>query len=101
MSIFPIFAADRLRTRLRENATRKVSQPESVVVSLPQVSSMVERTLMGMPRLDQRLPRRSDLPFGSSVVVAASKPDVHQLSAWSGVRYVAGQPCQIRLRDVS
>jgi SAM-dependent methyltransferase len=72
MSVFPIFAVDRLRTRLRERATEK---RESDVATLPQVSPVVERTLMGLSRLDQGLLRHSDLPFGSSVVVAARKPE--------------------------
>jgi SAM-dependent methyltransferase len=70
MSVFPIFAADRLRTRVRERATGR-TDPD--VATLPRVSPTVERTLMALSRLDQRLLRRFELPFGSSVVVAATK----------------------------
>jgi hypothetical protein len=73
MSVFPIFAADRLRTRLRERTPEK---PDSDVATLPQVSPVVERTLMALSRLDQRLLQRRNPPVGSSVVVAASKPSV-------------------------
>ena len=73
MSVFPIFAADRLRTRLRERTPEK---PDSDVATLPQVSPVVERTLMALSRLDQRLLQRRNPPVGSSVVVAASKPGV-------------------------
>jgi hypothetical protein len=73
MSVFPIFAADRLRTRQRERTPEK---PDSDVATLPQVSPVVERTLMALSRLDQRLLQRRNLPVGSSVVVAASKPGV-------------------------
>jgi SAM-dependent methyltransferase len=69
-SVFPIFAADRLRNRVRERATDRTG-PD--VATLPQVSPTVERTLMALSRLDQRLLRRFELPFGSSVVVAATK----------------------------
>jgi SAM-dependent methyltransferase len=70
MSVFPIFAVDRLRTRVRERVTDGAG-PD--VATLPRVSSTVERTLMALSRLDQRLLQRFDLPFGSSVVVAATK----------------------------
>ena len=70
MSVFPIFAADRLRTRLRERATDRT---DADVATLPQVSPTVERTLMALSQVDQGLLRAFNLPFGSSVVVAASK----------------------------
>jgi hypothetical protein len=70
MSVFPIFAADRLRTRLRERATDRT---HADVATLSQESPTVERALMGLSRLDQGLLRGFNLPFGSSVVVAASK----------------------------
>jgi hypothetical protein len=35
---------------------------------------MLERVLVGLAVLDQRLLRAHDLPFGSSVLLAASKP---------------------------
>jgi SAM-dependent methyltransferase len=78
MSVFPIFAVDRLRARTRERVTRSTpTSPDTGVVSLPQVSPTVERVLLCLSRLDRLLLRRRNLPFGSSVVVAASKPGLH------------------------
>ncbi len=44
------------------------------VPALPAVSRLIHRVLMGLCRLDERLLARHDLPFGSSVLVAAEKP---------------------------
>lgn len=61
---FPMFAAERLARRLRprRNEARLPTPP-------PAVSSM----LLGLCRAEQRWLRRRDLPFGSSVVVAATR----------------------------
>ena len=40
---------------------------------LDEVGTLTERMLLGLSRVDARLLRRHDLPFGSSVLVAASK----------------------------
>lgn len=68
---FPFFAADRLRTRLVEHRAR----PQAVdgEPQLPETGPAVERLLLGAAGLDRRLLPRWDLPFGSSVVVAARK----------------------------
>jgi SAM-dependent methyltransferase len=60
----PIFAAQRLAKKL---------QPASATpdTSLPEVSPAAEKVLMGLCRLDQRLLRRRNLPFGSSVIAVA------------------------------
>ncbi|WP_109510315.1 class I SAM-dependent methyltransferase [Nocardioides speluncae] len=71
---FPFFAADRLRTRLRERGRSATPLAEGEVPPLPQPSPAVESLLMACSRLDRRLLARRDLPFGSSVVVAAVKP---------------------------
>jgi SAM-dependent methyltransferase len=63
----PAFAAERLVRRLRPGRT-------SVDTALPSVSPLLERGLLGLCRLDQRVLGRRDLPFGSSVVLAAIKP---------------------------
>lgn len=68
MSVFPMFAAERVVRRLR-----KGSAPSSEN-KLAEVSPKVERALMGLSRLDQRLLGGHDLPFGSSVFLAATKP---------------------------
>ena len=41
---------------------------------LPETSPAVDRLLTGLGRVDDRVLGRRDLPFGSSVVVAARKP---------------------------
>ena len=64
--VFPMFAAERLRRRLRP-APAGDSR-------LPQVSPATDRVLMGVCRAEGRLLRRTDLPFGSSVFVAAVRP---------------------------
>jgi SAM-dependent methyltransferase len=75
MSTFPMFAVERLARRLRERAARHRPQlGAGEVPPLPQVPAAVERVLMALCRLDQVLLARHDLPFGSSVLVAATKP---------------------------
>jgi SAM-dependent methyltransferase len=81
-SVFPFFAAERLarraRHRVRQGVRRRVcgsrSGAPADIVSLPEVSPVLERVLVGLAELDQRLLRSHDLPFGSSVLLAASKP---------------------------
>jgi hypothetical protein len=68
-SVFPFFAAERLLRRLR----RRGPEAPADIVSLPEVSPPVERLLLGLARLDRALLGRRDLPFGSSVLLAASK----------------------------
>jgi SAM-dependent methyltransferase len=72
-SVFPFFAAERLARRLRRRSRSKEPRAAADIVSLPEVSPLVERVLMALTRLDRALLRRRDLPFGSSVLVAASK----------------------------
>jgi len=63
---FPIFLAERVRRRLGpapQGDTR-----------LPPVSPRADRVLMGLCAMDARVLRRRDLPFGSSVFLAAVKP---------------------------
>lgn len=71
---FPAFAAERLRTRLKERGTPPPQLGPDVVPPLPEVSPAIERILLTATRVDQGLLRRMNLPFGSSVVVAARKP---------------------------
>ena len=72
-AVFPFFAAERLVRRLRERLGGRGSTGPADVVRVPQVSPAVERLLMSLTRLDQRLLATRDLPFGSSVFVAATK----------------------------
>jgi SAM-dependent methyltransferase len=70
---FPFFAADRVRARLRERRGGAAALAGGEVPPLPQVSPAVERVLLAATQLDRAVLPRRDLPFGSSVVVAARK----------------------------
>ncbi|HET6561682.1 MAG TPA: class I SAM-dependent methyltransferase [Marmoricola sp.] len=63
-SVFPFFVAERAVRRLRRGQRAS---------SLPSVPGPVDRLLVRLSRLDRRLLRRGDLPFGSSVFLAAVK----------------------------
>lgn len=76
---FPIFAVDRLRTRVKDRSRPEPDLVAGEVAPLPEVGRHVERVLRGLSGLDRRMLGRTDLPFGSSVFVAARKP--HRLSA--------------------
>ena len=65
--VFPAFAAERLVRRVRRG------RPEDAA-RLPQPSPAVDRLLTGVSRREARWLARHDLPFGSSVFVAARKP---------------------------
>jgi len=65
--VFPVFAAERAVRRLR----RRPSPPGD---ALPRVSPAQDRVLMGLSRVERRVLRRRDLPFGSSVFLAAHRP---------------------------
>jgi SAM-dependent methyltransferase len=64
-AVFPFFLAER--------AVRRLRRP-SGEASLPAVPGSVDRLLVRLSRVDRRLLRRRDLPFGSSVFLAAVKP---------------------------
>ena len=66
-SVFPFFLAERLARRVRQRAGRT---PQG----LPAVAGPVDSMLVRLSSLDRRVLRRRDLPFGSSVLLAASKP---------------------------
>lgn len=63
---FPAFAAERLVRKLRPGGP----EPDT---SLPEVSPALDRLFMGLSHADVRWLARRDLPFGSSVVLAATK----------------------------
>ena len=67
-AVFPFFFAERAGRRLRRLAGRTSG------TGLSPVSPGVDRMLMGLSRLDHRLLGRRNLPFGSSVFLAAVKP---------------------------
>jgi SAM-dependent methyltransferase len=64
--VFPMFAAERVLRRLRGRAADDAR--------LPTVSPAAERVLLGLSRAEARVLSRADLPFGSSVFLAADKP---------------------------
>jgi SAM-dependent methyltransferase len=64
--VFPIFVAERVR--------RRVAPAPEGDTRLPQVSARADKVLMGLCAMDARVLRRCDLPFGSSVFLAAVKP---------------------------
>ncbi|MFC4783305.1 class I SAM-dependent methyltransferase [Nocardioides sp. MAHUQ-72] len=65
-AVFPLFAAERLSRRIR--------RPSGDADRLPRTSARTDRALMGLCGVEARVLRRRDLPFGSSVFVAARKP---------------------------
>ena len=65
-SVFPMFAAERGVRRLRRGP--------SVDPGLPRVSPSTDRLLVGLCAAEARWLRKHDVPFGSSVFVAAVKP---------------------------
>jgi len=67
-AVFPFFAAERIARRLRRRLGRPA--PEG----LTPVSPRMDRLLSGLSRAERRVLRRRDLPFGSSVLLAAVKP---------------------------
>ncbi len=66
--VFPLFVAERARRRLRPPVAQESGN------RLPSVSPRADRVLMGLSGLDHRLLRRTNLPFGSSIFLAAVKP---------------------------
>ncbi len=74
-AMFPLFAADRLRRKLAERTQRVAGGLElHNLPPLPQVSPVAERLLLLLAGADQYLLASRDLPFGSSVLIAATKP---------------------------
>ena len=75
MAVFPLFSLGRLSARLREALHgRRAELAPGEVPPLPAVSPRVHRLLLRLCRIDARLIGHRDLPFGSSVLVAAGKP---------------------------
>ena len=70
-SVFPAFVAERgLRGIRRRLALSRVDGPADIV-EVPRVGRRVEGMLLGLCRMDERLLASRDLPFGSSVFLAA------------------------------
>ena len=64
--VFPRFAAERVSRRLR--------RPGPAKTTLPRVSPAVERVLLGLCAAEARVLPDRDLPWGSSVLLAAHAP---------------------------
>ncbi len=71
---FPMFTASRLVERWRERRNPPQPLAAGEVPPLPEVSPRVERLLLRASAFDERVLPRRDLPFGSSVLVAATRP---------------------------
>lgn len=67
--VFPLFAGERVLRRITSRGRTPATKQR-----LTPVSPAMDRVLMGLCSLDRRLLQRRDLPFGSSVLLAASKP---------------------------
>jgi SAM-dependent methyltransferase len=67
-AVFPFFAAERIVRRARRGK-------EPSAARLPEVSPLMDKVLMGLSRAEQRVIRKHDVPFGSSVLIAAVKAD--------------------------
>jgi SAM-dependent methyltransferase len=65
-AVFPFFAAERL--------ARRLGRGDDDGQRLPQVSPGLDRLLTALSRAEARVVRQHDLPFGSSVFVAARRP---------------------------
>jgi SAM-dependent methyltransferase len=67
-AVFPLFVAERLMRKARERTGR------AAPTGLTPVSPRLDRVLTALSRAEARVLPRRDLPFGSSVVLAAVKP---------------------------
>jgi SAM-dependent methyltransferase len=72
--VFPFFALQRVASRVASVVSGSKDTNPADIVDLPRVSPSLSRLFLALCRLDERVLRRADLPFGSSVVIAATKP---------------------------
>jgi SAM-dependent methyltransferase len=73
-AVFPLFAAERVVRASRHRLSRGHAAGPADVVGVPEVGPLVERILLALCRWDARMLAHRDLPFGSSVFLAAVKP---------------------------
>jgi SAM-dependent methyltransferase len=66
-AVFPLFVAERMARRLRQHVGRPAPP------GLTPVPGRADRVLTALTGLDRRALRHRDLPFGSSVLLAATK----------------------------
>ena len=72
--VFPMFAGERALRGVRQRLSRRRTAGPADVVDVPEVGHTVERVLLGLCRWDERVLAHGDLPFGSSVFLAAVRP---------------------------
>jgi SAM-dependent methyltransferase len=72
-SVFPAFVAERAVRGVKHRLSPAADAGPADVVDVPPVGARLERALLGLCRWDERLLARRDLPFGSSVFLAAVK----------------------------
>lgn len=70
-TVFPMFAAERLARRLVRSRRRHAPAD---IVEVPAVARPVHHALIALCALDRRVLAHRDLPFGSSVFLAATLP---------------------------
>ena len=70
--VFPMFVGERMVRAARHRFARRTHRPVDVV-DVPPVGDTLEKVLLGLCRWDERVLARRDLPFGSSVFLAAVK----------------------------
>ena len=70
-TVFPMFAVERLARKV----SRRRAQGAVDIVSLPQLPQPLNSMLISLSRVDRAVLTRRDLPFGSSVFVAATRSD--------------------------
>ena len=67
-AVFPFFVAERAVRNVRRRLARASD------ARLTPVSPLMDRVLMGLSRAERAVLSSRDMPFGSSVFVAATKP---------------------------
>jgi SAM-dependent methyltransferase len=72
-SVFPAFVAERGIRGVKHRLSPATDAGRADVVDVPPVGARLERALLRLCRWDERLLARRDLPFGSSVFLAAVK----------------------------
>ena len=73
-AVFPAFALQRVTSRLVEAARGNRATGPADIVRPPRATAPVERVLRSLCVVDEKVLPRQNLPFGSSVLVAATKP---------------------------
>jgi SAM-dependent methyltransferase len=71
--VFPAFVAERAVRSVRQRFASSRAGGPADIVGVPPVGARLERVLLGLCRWDERVLTSHDLPFGSSVFVAAVK----------------------------